>query len=129
MSKFIERVLEHDPALRQVPNPYTLTQTSEVFNRVITGKEILERVTAYLIRKGLYESREQSEYNKSTLGNVQFWIKNTRRADKTVVKSELAFGSTIDTWSFEAILQSVEEAERTLLIQQGVSIDANYKPV
>lgn len=122
-------IFEHNSKLQVAANPYTLTQTSEAFSREITGAEILGRVIDYLISKGLHERMEQGEYNKSTLGNVQFWINNIRNANKSVIKSELRFSNTCEEWNLESILMSIEEAERNLLIQQGVSIDANYKPI
>lgn len=128
MSRFIEKILEHDPKLRQAPNPYNLKQTSEAFNRVITGREILERVTAYLITKSMHEKVEQNEYNKSTLGNVQFWFNNIRDSNKNVIKSELSFSNIVEEWSFENILISIEDAERNILIQNGVAIQS-YKTI
>lgn len=99
-----------------------VNQTSQVFNRQISAREIIRRVIDFLILRATKTGFEQNEDHKLGFPEVSFWFKNTRDRNNFVVNSELVFMTAPETWNFERILMYIEDQERTYMINAGIDI-------
>lgn len=110
-------------------NILEITQDSEVFARKIMAAEIINRITTFIILKGLHEQKEQNENSKLSFDNVSFWFQHKKDILGNVIHTDLRFDTKPDIWNFEKILMTIEEKEKMMLAASGVTFDGlEYLP-
>lgn len=110
-------------------NILEITQKSKIFAREIMAVEIINRITTFIILKGMYEQREQNEDNKLSFDNVYFWFQHKKDVLGTTTDTNLRFDTKPDIWNFEQILMDIEQKEKIMLAASGVAFDGlEYLP-